>query len=79
MTKTLHARFDGEVFRPEPEESLPLAPNTRVLITVEEEEELSPGESLSFLATARSLKLQGPEDWSERLEDYLYGDASLED
>lgn len=27
----------------------------------------------TFLATARSLNLTGPPDWSERLDDYLYG------
>jgi len=27
----------------------------------------------SFLRTARSLNLEGPADWSARLEDYLYG------
>ncbi len=85
MTKTLHARFDGEALHPE--EPLPLAPNTRVLVTVEsgvEEEELAdagiplpagvvPGAPYSFLKYAQTLQLEGPEDWSERLEDYLYG------
>ncbi len=32
------------------------------------------GEPYSFLHYARSLKLDGPEDWSERIDDYLYGD-----
>jgi len=27
----------------------------------------------SFLDVAESLNLAGPRDWSERLEDYLYG------
>ncbi|HET6976731.1 MAG TPA: hypothetical protein VFI24_10440 [Pyrinomonadaceae bacterium] len=29
--------------------------------------------SESFLRVARSLKLDGPPDWSSRLDDYLYG------
>ena len=30
--------------------------------------------SESFLKVARSLNLEGPPDWSSRLDDYLYGD-----
>jgi hypothetical protein len=75
MTKTLHARYDGEALHPE--ESLPIAPETRILITVDtedDEQEPAPvkGEPYSFLRYAESLSLEGPEDWSERLEDYLY-------
>ena len=32
-----------------------------------------PGEPYSSLHFMRSLKLQGPSDWSERLDYYLYG------
>jgi hypothetical protein len=32
-------------------------------------------ETPSFLKTARNLNLQGPADWSERLEDYLYAET----
>lgn len=63
MTKTVRATFDGEVLRPE--ETLPLAPNTRVLITVETESAVVQSPR-SFLDTARSLNLKGPADWSER-------------
>ena len=28
----------------------------------------------SFLDTALTLRLEGPPDWSENLDDYLYGD-----
>jgi hypothetical protein len=72
MTKTLFATFDGEVLRPD--EPLPLAPNTRVRLTIETEAAKSPARS--FLQTARSLNLDGPPDWSARLEDYLYGDRT---
>ncbi len=70
MTKTLHAIYDGEVFRPE--KPLDLEPNIRVRITIE----TSQGKAQkghSFLETARSLKLEGPSDWSVHFEDYLYG------
>lgn len=81
MTRTLHARYDGEALHPE--EPLPLAPETRVLITVDTEDDdqeqrpvirsvPAKGEPYSFLRYAESLSLEGPEDWSERLEDYLY-------
>ena len=69
MGKTMYATFDGQVLRPD--ESIELKPNTRVRITIEPESE-SQTKRKSFLQTARSLKLEGPSDWSSRLEDYLY-------
>lgn len=70
MTKTVEAIFDGQVLRLK--EPLELEPNTVVQVTINtiETEEPTP---LSFLDTALSLRLEGPPDWSERLEDYLYG------
>jgi hypothetical protein len=71
MTTTLYATFDGEVLRPDHPVALP--PNTRVRITVETEQDddLRAG---SFLRTAQGLNLDGPADWSSRLDDYLYGE-----
>lgn len=71
MTQTLDATFDGHVLRPD--QPVELAPNTRVRITIETVD--SPPKTASFLHTARSLKLQGPPDWSDHFEDYLYGSA----
>lgn len=70
MDKTLEATFDGDVFRPD--EPVGLRPNTRVRLTVEPAEapERKPK---SFLRVARSLGLEGPSDWSSRLDEYLYG------
>ena len=73
MTKTLEATYDGEVLRPD--EPLELEPNTRVQITIQTEASGS-SNGTSFLKTARSLNLEGPPDWSERLEEYLYGTKS---
>ena len=73
MTETLYATFDGEVLRPD--RPVHLAPNTRVRLTLEAAETENP-HSASFLKTAHGLKLEGPEDWSERLEDHLYGGDS---
>jgi predicted DNA-binding antitoxin AbrB/MazE fold protein len=69
MTKNLDAFYDGEVLRLS--QPINLRPNTRVRITLEtnDQEEMK---SSSFLRTARLLNIEGPLDWSERLEDYLY-------
>ncbi len=70
MSKTLEAIFDGEVLRPD--EPIELEPNTRVRLTIESVE-TPEKQPTSFLQTARSLNLEGPSDWSERLDEYLYG------
>ncbi|AFY31513.1 hypothetical protein [Calothrix sp. PCC 7507] len=68
MEKKIAAVFDGKVFYPT--EAIALPALTRVSISIEilppEEQE-----SVSFLTTARSLKLQGPPDWSANIDKYL--------
>lgn len=76
MSRTVEAVFDGEVIRPD--EPLDLEPNTRVRITVEDKLTAEP-KRRSFLRTARSLNLDGPPDWSERIEEYLYERSSDSD
>lgn len=76
MSQTLDATFDGNVFRPDV--PIQLEPNTRVRITIEPAP-ASAQESESFLRVARSLKLDGPSDWSSRLDDYLYGETDTSD
>jgi predicted DNA-binding antitoxin AbrB/MazE fold protein len=68
MSQTLEATFDGTVFRPT--EAVELEPDTRVqlVVTVKETPEAKPK---SFLRVARSLKLQGPKDWSSRIDGSL--------
>ena len=70
MSRIIEAVYDGVVLRPDA--ALPLPPNTRVRVTVEELPAPAPGPT-SFLRTARSLDLAGPPDWSANLDDYLYG------
>lgn len=70
MSQTLDAIFDGSVFRPD--QPIELEPNTRVRITIEPTPTLAETPQ-SFLRVARSLNLDGPRDWSSRLDDYLYG------
>ena len=78
MSTILYAMFDGEVLRPD--QPLPFAPNTRVRLTVEEEEaEPTEHGPASFLRAARSLNVDGPPDWSARLDDDLYGEESDRD
>ncbi len=86
MDKILDATYDGEVFRPD--EPVDLASNTRVKIIIEEEPKKlklvempkkGKGEPYAFLRYARSLNLDGPSDFSTNLDDYLYGDKSLDD
>lgn len=73
MVRSLRATFDGEVLRPE--EPLPIEPDTLVEITVEIPEP-SASRSYSFLRAARALGLEGPPDWSEQLEEHLYGERA---
>jgi hypothetical protein len=70
---------------------LSIAPNTTVLLTVETSEAEGSvsssqagqsaaaveSEPYSFLNFAMSLNLEGPKDWSENLDDYLYGSKKL--
>jgi len=70
MSKTIEAVFDGKVLRPK--DALTLEPNTRVRITIEPVEATTKG-AVSFLDTAISLKLDGPPNWAENIDAYLYG------
>ncbi|QTA85968.1 hypothetical protein [Desulfonema magnum] len=69
MNLMIEAIYDGKAFLPV--EPLFLRPDTRVKISVMTTESEQPA---SFLKVARSLELDGPEDWSAKLDEYLYGD-----
>lgn len=71
MSSRIQATFDGHVFRPL--EPVALPPNTSVSLTVEALTTPKPVKQGSFLDTAASLNLDGPEDWSANLDNYLYG------
>jgi hypothetical protein len=73
MSQQLEATFDGTSLQLE--EPLNLAIGTRVRIIVES---IAPIESIqpkSFLQTAQSLQLQGEPDWSDKIDNYLYGET----
>ena len=76
MDTVIKATFDGAVFRPT--EPVRLLPNTSVELTVKTLP-APPPKSASFLRVARSLKIQGPPDWSENLGKYLYGEEPSSD
>jgi hypothetical protein len=71
-TATIDLIYDGTTFRLAG--PVDLEPNTRVRVTIELMEAVAP-KKRSFLQTARALKLDGPPDWSVRLEEYLYGEG----
>jgi len=77
MEKTVDATFDGEVFRPD--EPVDLEPNTKVRLQLVERRKKKTGKPFSSLHYLRSLKLDGPEDWSANLDDYLYGGKPLDE
>lgn len=62
--------YDGKVFVPD--EPVELEPNTRVRVKIVEA--LTEEEPPSFLKVARSLRIDGPPDWSENLDKYLNED-----
>jgi hypothetical protein len=68
MSKTVEATYDGHVFRLS--ETLDILPDTKVWITVDT---VPPNEPQSFLRVARGAHIDGPADWSENLDGYLYG------
>lgn len=76
MTQILEAVFDGHVIHPD--EPVALLPNTRVRIVIQSLPDTKQ-QSVSFLREAQSLMLEGPEDWAENVDDYLYGERSRHD
>ena len=75
MIQTTDAIYDGIVLRPD--NPLQIEANTRVRLTLETlpPEKASPK---SFLQTALSLNLDGPADWSVKIDDTLYGSDHVE-
>lgn len=71
MTLIVEAIVDGDTLRCR--EPIALPTNTRVRVTIETSQDVKPGNTTSFLTTARRLNLDGPPDWSENIDKYLYG------
>jgi predicted DNA-binding antitoxin AbrB/MazE fold protein len=77
MLQKIEAIFDGTALQPAV--PLNLAAGTRVRIIVESvlSNEIKPAKT--FLKTAQSLKLQGKPNWSEKIDQYLYGETLSDD
>ena len=73
MGQTVDALYDGRVLLLQ--QPLSFAPQTRLRVTIEEVL-TEPGQTgpRSFFEIAKSLNLEGPADWSENVDKYLYGD-----
>ncbi|WP_414565419.1 MULTISPECIES: hypothetical protein [unclassified Anabaena] len=72
MLQELEAIFDGTALQLE--SPLNLAAGTRVKIIIESVVINEHKQSTTFLQTAQSLQLQGEPDWSEKIDQYLYGE-----
>ena len=70
MTQTLKAIFDGKVFRPAERVRIPA--HSPVEIVVRTSKIKGKSAPYSSLKLAASLKLKGPKDFSENLDEYLY-------
>ena len=73
MPQKLEAVFDGTALQPAV--PLNLAIGTRVRIIIESVLPDGDQQPKTFLNTAQSLKLQGDPDWSEKIDQYLYGET----
>jgi hypothetical protein len=73
MLQELEAIFDGTAFQLAA--PLNLAIGTRVRIIVESVLPNEQEQPKAFLQTAKSLQLQGEPDWSEKIDQYLYGET----
>ena len=71
MTRTLTAVFDGEVLRPEGIINLKL--NARYRVTVEDEIEISEGQSAWDVLAQLAGSVDAPADWAAEHDHYLYG------
>ena len=76
MPQEVEAIFDGTSLQLEA--PLNLAAGTRVRIIVERVLPNKVKPHKTFLETAQSLKLQGDPDWSEKIDQYLYGETLSE-
>lgn len=74
MNTVIEAIFNGQVF--EPTELVKLKANTKVKLTIEAEIKEEVNQDYSFFKTARSLKINAPADFSENIDNYLYGDET---
>jgi len=68
VSQTVFARFDGKVLLPE--EELRFPPNARLMLVIEAAPEAE-GDDYLFLRTALEQNVDGPPDWSARVDESL--------
>jgi hypothetical protein len=74
ILQELEAVFDGTDLQLDVPLNLAIGIRVRIIIeSVVSNEELTPPKT--FLRTAQSLQLQGEPDWSEKIDQYLYGET----
>lgn len=70
MTQVLKAIYDGKVFRPEGLVKIPT--HSSVQLTVQTSPAKKKAKPYSLLRKVAAMKLKGPNDFSENLDEYLY-------
>ncbi|MBE9217154.1 hypothetical protein IQ247_31650 [Plectonema cf. radiosum LEGE 06105] len=73
MPQELEAVFDGTALQLEVPLNLAAGTRVRIIVASVLPDEVKPPKT--FLKTAQSLKLQGKPDWSEKIDQYLYGET----
>lgn len=71
MLQELEAIFDGTALQLEVPLNLKAGTRVRIILESVLPDEEQPK---TFLETAKSLQLQGEPDWSEKIDQYLYGE-----
>lgn len=70
MTQILKAIFDGKVFRPEGSVKIPA--HSSVKLTVQTSPAKKKAKPYSLFRKVAAMKMKGPKDFSENLDEYLY-------
>ncbi len=71
MIRTIEAFFDGRVLRPS--SAVDLTPNKTYLLSIRDPEaEIVEGDAWDLLESFAGT-IEGPEDWAEEHDHYLYG------
>lgn len=73
MLQEVEAIFDGTALQLEVPLNLAIGTKVRVIVESVVPNEVKPPKT--FLKTAQSLNLHGEPDWSEKIDQYLYGET----
>ncbi|NJO65537.1 MAG: hypothetical protein HC836_47820 [Richelia sp. RM2_1_2] len=73
MPQELEAVFDGTALQLEVPLNLAVGTKVRIIVESVLPNEVKPPKT--FLKTAQSVELHGTPDWSEKIDQYLYGET----